>query len=153
MKSSILSVVSEIASLSSGARQISERLMAATTRHVSTSASEEQQNSATILDTASLRNQIALMDRRILELVDALDDASDLDLDDEGRAKFKERVADRLKGTPLLTLAATYDVGYFRAQPRSLRPLIASILVNMFEAKEQQPMDLWQKLSISDGAM
>ncbi len=158
MKPNILSTVSAVASLSSGAKQLAERVLAAsvTAEQRATAASavgaEDNASNQAIL-AADLRNKLAALDQRVRDLVEMVEDASDVQMTDTQVAEFRTAVEERLRGTQIGQLAATYDVDYFRSQPRTVRPIIASILANIFDSKNIQPLDLWLKISLSDGAM
>lgn len=152
MKPNILALVSEVASLSTGALKLADRVMAKHSDQFKAQASAEDEAANAII-VAELRQRLADMERRTMDLADALEDAHDVAMTDGETAQFRADFAARIKTTALRQLATSYDLTYFRAQPRSLRPIIASILVGIFEERNVLPLSLWQKLALSDGTM
>lgn len=151
MKPNILALVSDVASLTSGARQLADRVIAA--NHAETFEAVAASDTAAAVATAELVNKLAALERRTQELSDALEDAVDVTMTDGEAAQFRTQFSERIKNTALGQLALSYDLAYFRAQPRSLRPIIASILVGMFDERNVLPPKLWQKLALSDGTL
>lgn len=148
MKPNIVTMVGELAEISSGARRISERIFAATAASV-----ETQADKVAVVSIANLRDQIALLDQRLRELSEALEDANDVVMTDEQLARFKMDFKARIKDTPSVQMIAAYDLSYFRNLQKSLRPPVASILLDIFDSRNMLPPDLWQRLSLSDGAL
>lgn len=153
MKPNILALVSDIASLSTGALKIADRVMAEHSSQFKAEAATEDQAASNAVVAAELRQKLADLEQRTLDLSDALEDAYDVSMTDGETAQFRADFSNRIKTTPLRQLAISYDSAYFRAQPRSLRPIIASILVGIFDERQVLPLSLWQKLALSDGTM
>lgn len=162
MNPSIMSIVSEIADLSSEARLISNRIHAAaeststylrSTAAATQDANEDPKISDLLVEIGNMRDRTALLNQRILELVEALDEANDILITDAQVVRFKQDFMDRVGSTKTNQLVSAYDVGYFRTLPKTLRPLVAQCLVQIFDTRKNRPLDLWQKLSLSDGAL
>ena len=160
MHPSILSIVSEVAEHSSEVRLISNRIHEATrtaSKFKSVSADLEVDDDPTIeellVQIGNMRDRATLLNQRILELIDALDEANDVILSDEQVVRFKSDFSARVGSTKTNQLLAAYDISYFRTLPRSLRPLVAQCLVQIFEDRKNTPLSLWQQLSLSDGAL
>lgn len=148
MKPDILARMSEIAELSSGARLITDRFLAATAASAPT---KETSDAAAVV--TDLRNQITMLDQRVRQLSEALEDAADVTLTDEQAERFRADFRTRISDTPSPQLLAAYDHQYFQTTPRSLRAIVATILVDLFDQRSQRPAELWHKLSLTDGAL
>lgn len=161
MNPSILSIVSEVAEHSSEVRLISNRIhdatISATTFARSMSTSQEQSEDPTIADLlveiGNMRDRATLLNQRIMELIEALDEANDVTISDGQIVRFKQDFMARVGSTKTNQLMSAYDVAYFRSLPKTLRPLVAQCLIQIFDERKNKPLDLWQKLSLSDGAL
>lgn len=162
MNPSILSIVSEVAEHSSEVRLISNRIheatVSASTFARSVSASQQSNEDDPTIDSllveiANMRDRAALLNQRIMELIEALEEANDVTISDGQIVRFKQDFLARVAGTKTNQLVTAYDVAYFRSLPKTLRPLVAQCLIQMFEERKNKPLDLWQKLSLSDGAL
>lgn len=164
MNPNILKIVRDVAGLSAGARSIADRVIAAASDTVENSAAvAATQNAAvaaSLVDTenpqatiAALRAQVATLQKRVEELSEALEAATDVDMTDvEMRDAQREFVA-RLNDTPSSQLIGAYDYEFFKAQPRTMRRLIASALCEIFDNRRVPPIQLWERFSTNGGGM
>lgn len=145
----VQAIVSELATLSAGARRISGRLL----QHTAVAADASGEADVTRQDAEDLLLKIATMEQRTRDLQEALEDATDIVITDDQLAVFRDRVYQAIRTTQLSMLAQAYDLEYFQAQPRSLRTTIADCLIDLVVSRNQTPLDLWQKISNSGGAL
>jgi hypothetical protein len=151
-------LVSEISTLSASALRIATRVQH-TLGFVSQSA-DTAQDAAASADAAvaadavvDLQSQLSVMQQRIRDLQEDLEEATDVIVTDDELHVFRGRIKDAIRKTPLNMLTQAYDMEYFLAQPRSLRAPIAECLIELFQAKNQTPVHLWQKISTSGGVL
>ena len=155
MKPHILSLVSDLSTLSVGARRITDRL---TNRHgaaavAASDAAQPHLDPDSVELLKELAQRIVQMERRCRDLSEALEDANDLTLTDTQIADFREGIYARLKDSNSQMLAQAYDVEYFQTQPRALRSSIADTLIRIFTDRNRTPLELWERLSLNGGVL
>lgn len=153
MKSSILTLVSEVAELSSGAKRLADRVFKAQASFSESVTEPGAQAPAPNVDVDKLKRQIASLDSQVRALAEALDDAHDVVLSEQERKRFRADFRTRLGDTSLYTLSTSYDVDYFQAQPRSIRPIICSVLIEIFEERSELPEPLWRDILLTGGVL
>ncbi len=141
-------LLGSLSSLGEGSSRIIERLKGSGLIATASDANHEDVSHLT-----QLENQLTMMRQRIAELGEELDSANDVVITDNEMAEFRVNFLARIKDTQTSMLYQAYDTDYFAAQPRSLRPVIAEILLNLMDLRKASPLPLWQRISHSGGAL
>lgn len=141
-------LLGSLTSLSAGQARILERLQQC---NLVATASDANQEDVKIL--VEFQKQSQQMRERIAELTEELDAANDVTATDAELSQFRVSFAGRVKGVQTTMLFSAYDIGYFLSQPRTLRPIIADVLIELVGERKVAPLPLWQRVSNSGGAL
>lgn len=152
MDNIVRSRLEELSSVSASAQRIARRmgLIPAEQQLSATAASGDPVSKEEIAD---LVTRVAALSNLVEVLREERDHAYDVEVSDEDIADFRTRVRATMKECPSDMLLRNYDRAYFAATPRSLRGVIASELLDIFEDRKRNPMRLWTALVTSDGAL
>jgi len=153
MKPNLLAIVSDLSTLSQGARRITERLVGKTNKDAVSLSSEGQLNEIETVLVKDLAERLKTLEERCRDLTEALEEAHDVSVSDSELADFCVTITERLKDSKSAMLIQAYDAEYFQAQPRSLRSAIAECLLNIFYQRNHPAPELWTRMSINGGVI